>query len=114
MYSVGCAIDDNQRDKEISIPAAKLGKWISDSIERGIYTPGECDIIINDRGRLSARLCHESDIHIETVNPAVIAECVTRWLEMGHPIHRKSLTAGKGWKSVWSVGDAISALNIGD
>jgi len=39
---------------------------------------------------------------------------VTRWLEMGHPMHRKRLTAGKGWENVWSVEDAISALNIGD
>lgn len=114
MYSVGCEIDDIQRDKEFSIPTARLSNWISDSIEQGIYTPGECDIVIYDRDRLRVRLCHESDIHIETVSPAIIGECVARWLELGHRIRRKRLTAGKGWQSVWSVEDAISALNIGD
>jgi len=109
MYGVGCRID--QLWQEFKIPTTKLEEWISDGIFRGIYTPGSSDIYISDGDRLKVRLCHESDIHIHTINPAVVSQCVTRWLEMGYRIHRGRVSGGKGWKEVWSVEDAISALN---
>ena len=110
MYGVGCQTDNSQLWQRFRIRNAQLQDWISASQGRGIYTPGECDVIVYDGDRLRVHLCHESDIHIETTDASIIRDCVSRWLGLGHRIQRKRESAGKGWKEVWSVDEALAGL----
>ena len=112
MYGWGC--ETVALWKESTIPAASLMVWIDNSIRRGIYTPGRCDIFISQGQRLKLTLCHESDMHVETTDPDIVVECVSRWLEKGYRVHRKRVTAGQGWKDVCSVDEALTALKADD
>ena len=70
--------------------------------------------LVSNGGGHPICLCHECDIHLETKDHAIIKECVSRWLEKGYRILRRRVSAGKGWKEVWSVEDALSAIDAQD
>lgn len=107
MYGVGCNTDDLW--KEVMVPVSGLAGWMNDSIHAGTYVPGECDVIISDRNRLTVRLCHESDIHVLTTESATIRECVERWLHLGYRVMARndSSTAREDWREVHTVADAL-------
>lgn len=110
MYGVGCRTDDDVLWRESKIRSADLDAWIADSILSGVYSPGDCDLFIFDHDRLTVRLCHESDIHIETTELRIISECTIRWLAKGFRILRKHPSSCNDWKQVKCLEDAISAL----
>jgi hypothetical protein len=62
------------------ITTSDLPAWIDRSIRQRIYQPGRSDVFIDARGRLKVLLCHEADIHVETVEAAIIRSCASRWL----------------------------------
>jgi hypothetical protein len=116
MYGVGCRIEWGELwgEKKIQIQTAYLDEWIADSIRRGVYSPGDSDLFIFDHDRLTVRLCHESDIHVDSAEPELNRKCTTRWIEKGFRVQRKRFSAGKGWKDVWCVDDVLSALESHD
>jgi hypothetical protein len=107
MYGVGCNAENDQLWKQFDIPAISLPEWIERSIREGIYQPGECDIIIVDRDRLTAHLCHEADIHIETKESVIVQDCADRWLNLGYRLLRTDATSPscKNWREVRSVAE---------
>jgi hypothetical protein len=110
MYGVGCRTEANELWAESKIQTGDLDAWIADSIRRGVYSPGCCDLFIFDGNRLIVHLCHESDVHIETTDPEIIRNCTSRWLGNGIRVLGKRTSTDKDWKPVRCIQDAISTL----
>lgn len=81
--------------------------WINRSIQTGVFVPGECDILILDRNRLTVQLCHEADIHVQTTDPGVVREPVERWLRMGYRLMLTDDVSAvrKSWREIRSLAE---------
>jgi len=114
MYGLACRAEDGALWTESKIEAPLLDEWIADSIRRGIYSPGECDLFIFDGERLTVQLCHESDIHVETTEVQIIRDCTARWLERRFRVVSKPLSTGNDWKEVGCIEDVVSGAGSHD
>ena len=112
MLGVGCNTQNNNLWTEVKIPTPSLPEWINGNIQASIYEPGECDIFIFDGSRLTAHLCHEADIHIQTADPATIRHCVERWLSMMYRVLRTDDVSSvrKNWREIQSVAEALAGM----
>ena len=112
MYGVGCHIQADELWKEVRIPRSSLPDWINRSIQAGIYRPGESDLFICDGERVTVRLCHESDIHIETADPTLVRQCVDRWLRRMYRVMRSDgeSPAQRNWREIQSVAEAVAGM----
>jgi hypothetical protein len=61
---------------------------------------------------LTAHLCHEADIHIQTTDPAIIRHCVERWLSMMYRLLRTDdvSPARRTWREIHSVAEAVAGM----
>jgi hypothetical protein len=100
MYGVGCNVDAGHRWELFTIQTEGLLAFISDAEARGIVTLGQSDVFLfdseaviptgehtfsvrEDMTAVSFRLCHESDIHVESNDPAFIELVLRHWRENG-------------------------------
>ena len=84
-YGWGCNLEPGQLWQDIEVRLAELAAFIQNSIEKGIYSPGQSDLVLQDRDRtFECLFCHESDIHLATQHGALIAEAARRWLDKGY------------------------------
>jgi hypothetical protein len=64
-----------------------LRTFFEDSIKQNIYLPGGSDLLISDEAKtLEVRLCHESDIHIQSDQKEVLDYFATVWSATRHYI----------------------------
>jgi hypothetical protein len=112
MYGVGCNAENDRLWVPFDIVTATLPEWIERSIRDGIYGPGNSDIFIFDKDRLTARLCHEADIHIETSFASIIQTCAHRWLGKGYRLVRSEVVppSSDSWREIQSEAQATAGL----
>lgn len=73
MYGWDCDLpmDDLWQDHYLKV--TDLSAFIASAIERGIFRPGESDLIIQAYDEsLSIRACHESDVHLASTSDSVL------------------------------------------
>jgi len=84
-YGWGCkplAAGQLWQDIEIEVP--ELVAFIEQAIRTGVFSPGEADLMVQDRSHsFECLLCRESDIHLVTEDEAILAQATRRWMEMG-------------------------------
>ena len=81
-YGWGSRLEINQLWTPIDIKVEDLPAFVRDSVEQGIFSPGNSDLIIEDKaGSVKFLLCHESDIHLTTENLKLIEETKRHWSE---------------------------------
>jgi hypothetical protein len=84
-FGSGCNLEANQLWQEIDIGLMDLVAFIQNSIEKGIFSPGQADLVLQDRDRsFECLLCHESDIHLMSDDDAIITEATRRWMDKGY------------------------------
>jgi hypothetical protein len=112
MYGVGCKADTDQLWCPFDIATVSLSDWIARMAQDGVYEPGRSDLFIFDDDRLTARLCHEADIHIETRSLSIIQICAYRWLGKGYRLMRSDAvpTSRDSWREIRSIEEATSGL----
>ena len=50
-FGSGCKLEPNQLWQEIDIGLIDLVAFVQDSIEKGIFSPGQADLVLQDRDR---------------------------------------------------------------
>ncbi len=112
MYGVGCNAENDHLWVPFDIVTATLPGWIEQSIQDGTYEPGNSDIFVFDKDRLTARLCHEADIHIETSFAPIIQRCAHRWLGKGYRLLRSDIVppSSNSWREIQSEEEAVAGL----
>jgi hypothetical protein len=84
-YGWGSRLEINQLWTPIHVKVEDLPGFVRDSVEQGIFSPGNSDLIIEDKdGTLTFLFCHESDIHLMTKNQELIDETKRHWREKGY------------------------------
>ncbi len=84
MYGYGCADEEKNQWKWISVPVAKLSEFLAASAQRGIYEQGSADLHISVPClAVEVTLCHESDIHIKGETNEFLDYFRLRWLRQG-------------------------------
>jgi hypothetical protein len=72
------------------VSALEIRKFIVDAAEHGVYEWGWADVFIRRLDDdLQIRLCHETDIHIQTNKESWIKHFTDRWLDVGITWWRK-------------------------
>ena len=84
-YGWGCKLETSQLWQDIEVRLQDLVAFILSSIEKGIYSPGCADLVLQDRDRtFECLFCHESDIHLVTEDDGLITQATRRWLDKGY------------------------------
>jgi hypothetical protein len=84
-FGSGCKVEANELWQEIDIGLIDLVAFIQNSIEKGIFSPGQADLVLQDRDRsFECLLCHESDIHLMSDDDTIITEATRRWMDKGY------------------------------
>jgi hypothetical protein len=84
-FGSGCKLEPNQLWQEIDVGLIDLVAFVQDSIEKGIFSPGRADLVLQDRdGSFECVFCHESDIHLMSDDSAIITGATTRWMDKGY------------------------------
>ena len=84
-YGWGCKPGSGDLWQDIEIPLRDLVAFIQESIEKGIYSPGQADLVLQDRGgNFECLLCHESDIHLATEDDGILTQAARRWMDKGY------------------------------
>lgn len=84
-FGSGCKLEPNQLWQEIDVGLIDLVAFVQDSIEKGIFSPGQADLVLQDRDRsFECVFCHESDIHLMSDDNAIITGATRRWMDKGY------------------------------
>jgi hypothetical protein len=96
-YGSGCKLEPELLWRDIEVRRADLVSFIQNSIEQGIYSPGQADLVVQDRDhRFECLFCHESDIHLATDDESILTQAAQRWLDKGYGGFK--LAAGEDWE----------------
>lgn len=84
-YGWGSRVDPDKMWTGIDVKTTDLSNFVQRSINEGMYSPGKADLIIADKGRSAQfRLCHESDIHLESDNQLLLDQIGKHWVAKGY------------------------------
>jgi hypothetical protein len=84
-YGWGCKLEASRLWQDIEVRLQDLVAFIRSSIEQGIYSPGQADLVLQDRDRtFECLFCHESDIHLVTDDGGLITQATRRWMDKGY------------------------------
>jgi hypothetical protein len=98
-YGWGCKLEADQLWQEIQIRSIDLAAFIQSSIEKGIYSPGQSDLVLQDRDRsFECLFCHESDIHLATDDDGILTQAAQRWMDKGYGGFK--LAASEDWEPI--------------
>lgn len=98
-YGSGCKLEADQLWQEIQIRSMDLVAFIQSSIEKGIYSPGQSDLVLQDRDRsFECLFCHESDIHLATDDDGILTQAARRWMDKGFGGFK--LAASEDWEPI--------------
>jgi len=98
-YGWGCKLKPDELWQDIEVPLPDLPAFIQGSIEKGIYSPGQADLVLQDRERtFECLFCHESDIHLVTEDDGLITEATRRWMDKGYGGFRAA--ANENWEPI--------------
>ena len=89
------------------IDTSSLGAFIDNAVQKGIFEFGRSDLHIEDRQEeLEFRLCHESDIHFESIDKGLIERLITRWRGCGLGLSVSTGPKGSGLPTEWTPIDS--------
>ncbi|HKW98922.1 MAG TPA: hypothetical protein VJN43_14380 [Bryobacteraceae bacterium] len=98
-YGWGCKLQTGELWQDISMRVADLVTFIASSIEKGIFLPGQADLLLQDRDQsFECLLCRDSDIHLSTDNDAILAEATRRWMDKGYGGFK--LASAEDWEPI--------------
>jgi hypothetical protein len=98
-YGWGCKLEPGELWQDIDVRLPDLPAFIQGSIEKGIYSPGQADLVLQDRDRtFECLFCHESDIHLVTDHDGLITEATRRWMDKGYGGFRAA--ANENWEPI--------------
>jgi hypothetical protein len=98
-YGWGCKLETGQLWDDIEIRLPDLVAFIHNSIEKGIYSPGQADLVLQDRDRtFECLLCRDSDIHLATEDDAILTQATRRWMDKGYGGFK--LMAAEDWEPI--------------
>jgi len=98
-YGQGCKLEMAQLWQDIEVSLSDLMAFIQGSIERGIYSPGEADLVLQDHDHnFECLFCHESDIHLETEDSSFLEQVTKRWMDKGYKGFK--LAASEDWEPI--------------
>ena len=98
-YGSGCKLEADQLWRDIDIRLPDLIAFIQSSIDKGIYTLGEADLVLQDRDRsFECLFCHESDIHLMTEDDGLLTQATRRWMDKGYGGFK--LAANQDWDPI--------------
>jgi hypothetical protein len=98
-FGSGCKLEAHQLWQDIEIRLLDLVAFIQNSIEKGIYSPGKADLVLQDRGRsFECLFCHESDIHLMTDDDGILTQATRRWMDKGYGGFK--LAASEDWEPI--------------
>ena len=93
-YGFGCDCEFDEQYQEIEVKTDDLLGFLSGTIARGVYLPGDADLFIESRPpSILFLLCHESDVHLETDDEQAADHFRARWSTGKDPGHEKQGTA---------------------
>lgn len=96
-YGSGCKLEPKLLWQDIEVRLADLVSFVQSSIEQGIYSPGQADLVVHDRDRtVECLFCHESDIHLATDHESILTQAAQRWLDKGYGGFK--LAASEDWE----------------
>jgi hypothetical protein len=83
-YGWACELDIDELYRDHRIDSHRLLDFVDESTRRGVFTLGQSDLHIQgaDIG-FSFRLCHESDVHFESADLALVTRVVSAWKAAG-------------------------------
>ena len=110
MYGWACA--ENRLWETVELPTLGLHALIERSIHAGTYHPAKSDLFIIATDQLTARLCHEADIHVTTESLAIISQCAARWLSQNQRLLRSDVVppSHDSWREIRTLGEATAGL----
>ena len=83
-FGVGSSANIDELWQLHELHVSELLEFARTSADRGLFRPGNSDLIVNVPDNSTVlTFCHESDIHVESTNDALIAEFVQRWKTQG-------------------------------
>src|SRR5262245_56450164 len=83
-YGWACHLDIDSLWKDHRIPTSKLVPFVQRAISNGIVELGGSDLHIKGVHRaFSFTLCHKSDLHFASNDPALLAIVTAAWREAG-------------------------------
>jgi hypothetical protein len=86
---------------EIDTPS--IGEFIDDAARKGIFELGQSDLDIEDRQETFAfKLCHESDIHFESIDRGLVEQVITLWRGRGLGLSESIRPRGSSLETVWT------------
>lgn len=89
-FGIGSAADIDELWIPHEFRVSVLLDFVQDGIERGRFEPGESDLFVKTPdGSTELHFCHESDIHLESTNEALVEEVARRWETQGFQGYRK-------------------------
>jgi len=84
----GWGSDQQKLWTAIDVNVEGLTQFVARSVDEGGFVPGSSDLLISDRLKtLQFRLCHESDIHVESDNLAAMQLIERQWSIKGIQVY---------------------------
>jgi hypothetical protein len=83
-YGWACELDIDELYRDHLVESHRLLEFVDESIRRGVFTLGQSDLHIHGAGiDFSFRLCHESDVHFDSPDSALVSRVVSAWKTAG-------------------------------
>ena len=102
-YGYECKLPEDELWQPKKMRVEEVEAFINKSVAVGIFRFGECDLHIEDLDRtLEFRLCHESDVHFESVNAALVAQVAAHWHREGLTLYTSSGPKASGFPKRWA------------
>ena len=108
-YGWACKLPEDQLWRPKEIKTQQLQFFIERSVDTGVYQFGRCDLHIEDKQKtFEFRLCHESDVHFESIDQTLVAKVESLWLQKGLTLYISTGPKGsalpKEWKRIDPTG----------
>ncbi|HTA70439.1 MAG TPA: hypothetical protein VK776_19260 [Bryobacteraceae bacterium] len=106
----GCNLPPEQLWRRREIEAKQIAAFVERSAEDGVFQFGRCDLHIEDKqATLEFRICHESDIHFESIDPSQVTKVLELWLQQGMTLYLSAGPKGNALPKEWKRIDPQSA-----
>lgn len=87
-YGWACHLEIDALYTDHRIESHHLLDFLDESARRRAFTLGQSDLHIHGAGiDFCFTLCHESDIHFESADPALVSRVVAAWKAAGLSVH---------------------------
>jgi hypothetical protein len=103
VYGWGCNLPPDRQWEATEIAPGELEQFADRSEQAGIVQLGKSDLIIQDPDKTAIlKLCHESDMHFVSADPAVLDQVIAWWRGKGFSLSQSlySMVGPRDWKTV--------------